>query len=66
MRRDVDEFVPAFYLVEYYFSDENLPNDKFLLKQMRKDKEGYVPIAIISSFRKMKSLPRILRSSRLH
>ncbi|KAG0485582.1 hypothetical protein HPP92_009661 [Vanilla planifolia] len=52
--------------VEYYFSDENLPNDKFLLKQMRKDKEGYVPIAIISSFRKMKSLPRILRSSRLH
>ncbi|KAG0487381.1 hypothetical protein HPP92_009476 [Vanilla planifolia] len=44
--------------VEYYFSDENLPNDKFLLKQMRKDKEGYVPIAIISSFRKMKKLAK--------
>ncbi|PKU79015.1 hypothetical protein MA16_Dca000359 [Dendrobium catenatum] len=26
--------------VEYYFSDENLPNDAFLLKQVRKDKEG--------------------------
>ncbi|XP_020599354.1 la-related protein 6A-like [Phalaenopsis equestris] len=26
--------------VEYYFSDENLPNDVFLLKHVRKDKEG--------------------------
>ncbi|KAH7651823.1 La-related protein 7 [Dioscorea alata] len=42
--------------VEYYFSDGNLPADKFLLKQMKKDKAGFVPIALIASFRKMKKL----------
>ncbi|KAJ0986007.1 hypothetical protein J5N97_004363 [Dioscorea zingiberensis] len=42
--------------VEYYFSDENLPTDKFLLKQMKKDKGGFVSIALIASFRKMKKL----------
>ncbi|KAI0516239.1 hypothetical protein KFK09_008911 [Dendrobium nobile] len=46
--------------VEYYFSDENLPNDAFLLKQVRKDKEGYVPITLISSFKKMKKLTKDL------
>lgn len=29
------------FQVEYYFSDENLPSDKFLLKQVKKDKEGF-------------------------
>jgi len=33
--------VSAHMQVEYYFSDENLPNDKFLLKQMKKDKAGF-------------------------
>ncbi|XP_047340381.1 la-related protein 6A [Impatiens glandulifera] len=42
--------------VEYYFSDENLPNDKFLLKYVTKDKDGYVPVGVIASFRKMKKL----------
>uniref|UniRef100_A0A5B7BF50 Putative la-related protein 6A n=1 Tax=Davidia involucrata TaxID=16924 RepID=A0A5B7BF50_DAVIN len=42
--------------VEYYFSDENLPTDNFLMKYMTKDKEGFVPIAVIASFRKMKKL----------
>ncbi|KAF5175032.1 hypothetical protein FRX31_035381 [Thalictrum thalictroides] len=28
--------------VEYYFSDENLPTDKFLMKYVRKDKAGFV------------------------
>ncbi|XP_057465579.1 la-related protein 6A isoform X2 [Actinidia eriantha] len=42
--------------VEYYFSDENLPTDKFLMKYVTKDKEGFVPITIIASFRKMKKL----------
>ncbi|XAR72460.1 hypothetical protein NMG60_11019102 [Bertholletia excelsa] len=41
--------------VEYYFSDENLPTDKFLMKHVTKN-EGFVPIAIIASFRKMKKL----------
>ncbi|KAG9451176.1 hypothetical protein H6P81_011141 [Aristolochia fimbriata] len=42
--------------VEYYFSDENLPTDKFLLKYVKKNKEGFVPIGLIASFRKMKKL----------
>ncbi|KAL5994805.1 hypothetical protein ACLOJK_024862 [Asimina triloba] len=42
--------------VEYYFSNENLPTDKFLLKFVKNDKEGFVPIAVITSFRKMKKL----------
>ncbi|XP_075476987.1 la-related protein 6A-like isoform X1 [Primulina tabacum] len=49
--------------VEYYFSDENLPKDKFLLKYVTR-KDGYgifylpVPIGVIASFRKMKNLTR--------
>ncbi|KAK1279714.1 hypothetical protein QJS04_geneDACA003137 [Acorus gramineus] len=41
--------------VEYYFSNENLPTDKFLLKFVKKNK-GFVPIEVIASFRKMKKL----------
>ncbi|KAL9224873.1 hypothetical protein vseg_000864 [Gypsophila vaccaria] len=44
--------------VEYYFSDENLPNDKFLMKYVKKDKEGFVPISVIATFRKMKRLTK--------
>ncbi|KAF3793134.1 La-related protein 6A [Nymphaea thermarum] len=46
--------------VEYYFSNENLFNDKFLTRLMKKDKEGFVPIAVIASFRKMKKLTQDL------
>lgn len=42
--------------VEYYFSDENLPTDKFLLKYVTRDKEGFVPVKVIASFRKVKKL----------
>ncbi|XP_072969017.1 la-related protein 6A-like [Typha angustifolia] len=42
--------------VEYYFSDENLPTDQFLLKFVKKGKEGFVPIALVASFRRMKKL----------
>ncbi|KAI3790811.1 hypothetical protein L2E82_04147 [Cichorium intybus] len=45
-----------FMQVEYYFSDENLRTDKFLLKYLTKDEEGYVPVAVIASFKKMKKL----------
>ncbi|KDP37969.1 hypothetical protein JCGZ_04612 [Jatropha curcas] len=41
--------------VEYYFSDENLSTDKHMIGLMKK-KEGFVPITIIASFRKMKKL----------
>nr|GEU68200.1 la-related protein 6A [Tanacetum cinerariifolium] len=42
--------------VEYYLSDENLINDKFLLKYLAKDEQGYIPVGVIASFRKMKKL----------
>ncbi|XP_057948835.1 la-related protein 6A [Malania oleifera] len=44
--------------VEYYFSDENLPTDKYMMGFVKKDKEGFVPIGVIASFRKMKKLVR--------
>ncbi|XP_022146647.1 la-related protein 6A [Momordica charantia] len=42
--------------VEYYFSDENLPTDKHLMGIIKKNKEGFVPIALIAAFRRMKKL----------
>ncbi|KAM0922042.1 hypothetical protein ACQ4PT_006449 [Festuca glaucescens] len=45
--------------VEYYFSDENLPTDEFMLKFVKKNKDGfgkYFPVGVIASFRKMKKL----------
>ncbi|XP_012853680.1 PREDICTED: LOW QUALITY PROTEIN: la-related protein 6A-like, partial [Erythranthe guttata] len=44
--------------VEYYLSDENLPNDKFLMKYVTNNVEGFVPLGVIASFRKMKKLTR--------
>ncbi|CAH8358967.1 unnamed protein product [Eruca vesicaria subsp. sativa] len=46
------------FSVEYYFSDENLPTDKFLLNAMKKNKKGFVPISTIATFHKMKKLTR--------
>jgi lupus La protein len=43
--------------VEFYFSNSNLPNDKFLRGLVQKEGEDrWVPIATISSFKKMKAL----------
>ncbi|KAG8077967.1 hypothetical protein GUJ93_ZPchr0007g3643 [Zizania palustris] len=42
--------------VEYYFSDENLRTDEFLMKIVKKNKQGFVPIRLIASFRRMKKL----------
>jgi lupus La protein len=41
-------------LVEFYFSDSNLPFDKFLFTQTLKNPEGYVPLATVSSFKRMR------------
>lgn len=40
--------------IEYYFSDENLENDIYLRGQM--DPFGYVPLSLIGSFNRVKSL----------
>lgn len=42
--------------VEFYFSDSNLPRDKFLKGLVDKDAEGWVEIATLASFARMKAL----------
>lgn len=44
--------------VEYYFSDENIVKDAFLLKHVRRNKEGYVSLKLIASFKKVKHIAR--------
>ncbi|XP_076339421.1 la-related protein 6-like [Tachypleus tridentatus] len=40
--------------VEYYFSNAGLLKDPFLLKHVRRNKQGYVSLKLIASFRKVK------------
>jgi len=40
----------------FYFSDDNLPNDDFLLKEVAKDTEGFVPLDIFLRFKRIKEL----------
>ncbi|GBG25241.1 La-related protein CG11505 [Hondaea fermentalgiana] len=40
--------------VEYYFSQQNLNQDAYMLSQM--DSEGYIPVSVIASFRKVRKL----------
>ena len=47
--------------VEFYFSDANLLKDAFLLKHVRRNKQGYVSIKLITSFKKVKSLTKDFR-----
>ncbi|XP_024982633.1 la-related protein 6B isoform X1 [Cynara cardunculus var. scolymus] len=56
--------------VEYYFSDINLATTDHLMRFINKDPEGYVPISVVVSFKKIKALvssnaqlASILRSS---
>eukprot|EP00189_Rhodosorus_marinus_P011030 CAMPEP_0184740306 /NCGR_PEP_ID=MMETSP0315-20130426/3326_1 /TAXON_ID=101924 /ORGANISM="Rhodosorus marinus, Strain UTEX LB 2760" /LENGTH=411 /DNA_ID=CAMNT_0027209911 /DNA_START=97 /DNA_END=1332 /DNA_ORIENTATION=- len=42
--------------VEYYFSDVNLPKDKFLKGKVSDDPNGYVDLSIIISFNRMDQL----------
>lgn len=44
--------------VEIYFSDANVMKDKFLLKHIRRNKEGYVSLKLVSSFKKVKQLTK--------
>uniref|UniRef100_A0A8C8VI45 La ribonucleoprotein 6, translational regulator n=1 Tax=Pelusios castaneus TaxID=367368 RepID=A0A8C8VI45_9SAUR len=49
--------------VEYYFSDENLEKDAFLLKHVRRNKMGYVSVKLLTSFKKVKHLTRDWRTT---
>lgn len=42
--------------VEYYFSDVNLATTDHLMRFINKDREGYVPISVVASFKKIKAL----------
>lgn len=42
--------------MKYYLIDENLRTDKHLMNYLTKDKEGFVPFEVITTFRKMKKL----------
>lgn len=44
--------------VEFYFSDASVSKDKFLLKHIRRNKEGYVSLKLVSSFKKVKQLTK--------
>ncbi len=43
---------------ESYFSDENLIKDEFILKHIRRNREGYISLKLVSSFRKVKVLSK--------
>ncbi|KFM67005.1 La-related protein 6, partial [Stegodyphus mimosarum] len=45
-------------MVEFYLSDANILKDPFLLKHVRRNKEGYVSLKLLASFRKVRSLCR--------
>lgn len=59
--------------VEFYFSDVNITKDAFLLKHVKRNKEGYVSLKLISSFKRVKHLTKdwrvvaqsLLRSKKL-
>ncbi|XP_073827187.1 la autoantigen-like [Musca autumnalis] len=42
--------------VEYYFGDANLNRDKFLQDQIAKDTDGWVPITVLLTFKRLASL----------
>ena len=42
------------FVVEFYFSDSNLPYDKFMWTLHTANEEHWVPIATVASFKRMK------------
>lgn len=42
--------------IEFYFSDSNLPRDKFLTEQVAADADGYVDIALLCIFQRVAAL----------
>ena len=44
--------------VEFYFSDENIVKDAFLLKHVRRNKEGLLSIKLVTCFKRVKHLTK--------
>jgi len=40
--------------IEFYFSDSNYPKDKFLQETAKNDKEGWIPIKVLTTFNRLK------------
>lgn len=55
---DDDLCVQIVQQVEFYFSDANITKDKFLLKHVKRNKEGFVSLKLISSFKRVKHLTK--------
>lgn len=51
--------------VEYYFSDDNLEKDAFLLKHIRRNKMGYISVKLLTSFKKASTGGDVARSAAL-
>ncbi|CCO30174.1 La protein homolog AltName: Full=La autoantigen homolog [Rhizoctonia solani AG-1 IB] len=43
---------------EFYFSDANLPYDKFMWKLHTQTEEHWIPIATVASFKRMREFER--------
>ena len=48
--------------MEHYFSNENLLKDSFLMKHINRNKQGFVSLKLVASFRKVKSLTKDWRA----
>lgn len=44
--------------VEFYFSDDNISKDAFLLKHIKRNKEGFVSLKLVSSFKRVRYLTK--------
>lgn len=49
--------------VEFYFSDSNLPRDKFMLEHVRANAEGFVDVALIATFARMREVLKVRQPS---
>ncbi|XP_060067002.1 lupus La protein homolog [Ylistrum balloti] len=47
--------------LEYYFGDMNLPRDRFLQEQIREDADGWVSLAVMTKFNRLKQLTSNLK-----
>jgi La domain len=42
--------------IEFYFSDSNLPRDKFLLEKVHASADGWVDLGLIATFERMRQI----------
>jgi hypothetical protein len=45
--------------IEFYFSDSNLPRDRFMLERVHESPEGYVDIGLIATFARMRDILKV-------